>query len=355
MRSSAAVFFFACAGLLLLAACGTDTPSGTTDEVEFAPGQRAANFAASPVEFMRSVGCRPTTGKRDTHTIALRDGGGSMLRFNCADVPEDSISAAIRRYKTELLGSSGASVESWGGGEGGLVYLYTSYHCEFTDVWTYVPAMGEYVYTYREGWCEFHEHWWDPSSGSSGGSGQPNAGSTPDPVEDQCTGDDPKCWRLAKKSERDRIKHAYDHQFADSSAITDSTAKLECRAVRQWLDVAMATLNDTVGGKIWVGNTSAERMDQRHDGWNDDNHLRFHVDKDLLTRADTSTAWEKELLAVLLHEAAHLYPQRREHQNATSWSALHLGEVRPPEQLYENDPFFRTIHSNTAGSRCVKS
>ena len=151
------------AAAIVLTACGAESPTLADPGWRSVAGRHDGNFVGDVGDFVELVGCHPMEGQRDSATVALPSRTGGLLRYNCANIPRDSVKTAIQRYRTALKESlGGASAESGdpeGEGDGSFIYRFTSYHCEVTTYWTYVPSTWEYVVTGRSGECTWVEHY----------------------------------------------------------------------------------------------------------------------------------------------------------------------------------------------------
>jgi hypothetical protein len=75
-----------------------------------------SNAVISPTSYMEAVGCSLHQGKRDTMTIAFKMIGGSMARFDCANVNRDSIRSARRAYRDAVFAHTGLITSTDGAG-----------------------------------------------------------------------------------------------------------------------------------------------------------------------------------------------------------------------------------------------
>lgn len=354
--------------------------AGCATEVSPVPGYYMTGTAAShvrvdPSGFMRSVGCEVVTGTPAIGDIGIPQAAG-FANYRCATVPHDSIDAARNRYRDAMQ-------ESFGGAHLTSQYNYTLVATASTcnDPYTYsiqgyhsdgvspfivngialsLPA-GDYTIQVTGTQYCYNDYYYsttaagggggDGSGGDAGGTGLPFP---PPPEIPVCPNADPACWKLPTKNQKNLIRHAYANQFADSSQISDTTRRRECRELRRWLDAAMATL-DNSNSQIWMGSYSDPN--DPHTALTAPDGSRFHIDPALMDSAAVSIAWEKELLAMLLHESAHLAPQRKTHPIADAWLAAHpqLARTTSSSVIYASDPWFRTAHSESSGELCVKN
>ncbi len=323
---------------------------------------------------MLSVGCAIVTGTPKIGDIGIPQAAG-FANYHCATVPRDSIDAARNRYHAAVQESFGGAhltsqfnytfVAMASTCDDPYTYSIVGYHSDgvqpfiVNGVTLSLPA-GDYTIQVTGTQFCYNDYYYSttPAGGGSGAGSGGDAGGDglpfpPPPEVPFCPNDDPKCWKIPTKGQKALLRDAWQHRFADSNQITDTIARRECRDLRKWLDVAMATL-DSPTPQIWMGSYSDPNSP--HASLTAPDKSRFHIDPMLLDSAAANNGWEKELLAFLLHESAHLAPNLKSHPIADAWYQVNaFDHTTGPDVIYANDPWFRTAHSIAAGKRCVQN
>ena len=116
---------------------------------------------------MDAIGCESVgPGSDNTNEVIVPLRGGGVATFDCGGAPRSAVREAVIRYTTSTNPSADPrfpSAQTW------YINVTVHYQCEVTHHWTYVPVMGEYVYSYStvDGcWITEIHH-----SGSGGGGG----------------------------------------------------------------------------------------------------------------------------------------------------------------------------------------
>lgn len=159
----------------------------------------------------------------------------------------------------------------------------------------------------------------------------------------------PSCERGLNQSEKSFLIGLLEF-WSDSSSISDTTMRAECREAR----LAVASVISSLEGsnpKIFIGTYHAPD----HIAVTQADRQTFHVDSVAFYQAMVSNGEKMEMLATVAHESLHLMPFSKNHSVADQRRA-----GTPPDSLwhrkdlYDSDPYFRTVHSESGGFACLR-
>lgn len=319
---------------------------------------------------MVSGGCTMTDRPADGVIVSLRSPRGDALLYDCTVIGVDSMLSLASVYqriampRQDHMASATATSGhyEWDGYWREYCYVslpsYTPIQCgiwRYTEVPRWVPG---------ESGAEPTDEDWDlvggGSGGGDGGGGQGGGEDGDEEVEEIfCPEEDTTCWRVLEQWERDLIVLSVQRHVRPLWAITNPTAMSQCSTAVTWMNQALATLSSGTNSVIWAGTGDFEPS-RIHDAETNATNTRFHIDPAILARARGSTPWEKELAALVMHEAAHLVSGgNRTHPNANAFITNFRATNPPgtplpsPEIIYANDDFFKYIHSTDPSTACV--
>jgi hypothetical protein len=321
------------------------------------PVREAGVTPAALRAIMTQGGCTPTTPPPRGTVIVLTAPDGSTDAYDCGAISQDSMLRLAEIYRTRARPATSApgaqATEGYWDWEG-----YWREYCWVNGSTGETIECGIWRYEERPVWVRGPDGM-DPTGYPPGEADGPGSGpgDSPDvpPPDPWCPSEDPDCWRLPSEQEKALFRNVQQY-LRPSSQISDPTARQQCAMVAGWLEEALATMNNGNSSKIWVGTSNEEPRPRHHLGETEGQGKRFHLDPEIIdsaTNGRNQIPWRKELLALLLHEAAHLTPHAVSHPRAKAVLGTNPNPIPPAWELYQNDLPFNYIHSERTATACV--
>ncbi len=340
-----------------LTACGPTSPSTPADHLP--DHQSTLPTAVSLRAMMTAGGCTPTVPPPSGQVIVMTAPDGTSEAYDCRAIGTDSMLSLADAYRAMVHPGNKApgaqAPEGYWSSEG-----YWREYCWVNPLTGVVVQCGIWRYEERPVWVRGADGMapTDYPSGGGGGSGGGTGSSPAAPQPDPwCPSEDPDCWRLPDDDEKKLFRNVQQY-LRPSSQISDPVAREQCAMVASWLQDALATMDNGNNSKIWVGTSDDDKYPHRfHLGETDGAGDRFHIDPaivDSATKGRNQVPWKRELLALLMHEAAHLRPNNQSHPNATAILRSEPRPIPPASVLYRDDPPFNYVHSENAATACVE-
>jgi hypothetical protein len=167
-----------------------------------------------------------------------------------------------------------------------------------------------------------------------------------EPPVEVCDQDlDPLCLKRLSAEDRSKLQTVLNNRMRNNTEITDPVARERCGNLSAALEYVLQTDASTPDAQaiLHIGRTNSAHLGQGEVAAGG----KAHIDPRIFAAATTPTG-ESMLLRAALHELAHSYFGYA-HPVATNGTTT--GNL-PPN--YEQDPFFREVHSTDNSIACIR-